>query len=299
MKRKYRGFTLVELLVVIGIIAVLIGILLPALQKARDQANTVACQSNERQFYALMMEYATDYHQYVLPARVTVTGAQYYWWSPYYVGLELGQGNYSNDAHRALAEQTIVKILTCPSADHSLDPTPFSTANASGTGYWGDYTYNQNFGCYDYTAATPTTASNYTPFEKLNEVPGNVVVMTDMDKAWAEANGTSETNQSIFLETNYLLGNHSTWPAQPPNMWVPHNKGTQANMLFIDGHISLVSPNDFIMPGSGGRISTNTVPWTYTPSASGIQTKNWIVGYYKAGNSPPWVTPWNKFAPGL
>jgi prepilin-type processing-associated H-X9-DG protein len=204
-----------------------------------------------------------------------------------------------SDQQRALAEQTIVKILTCPSADHSLDPTPFSATNTSGTGYWGDYTYNQNLGCYDYSSSTPTTESNYTPFEKFNEVPGNVVVMTDIDKTWAEANGTSETNLSIFLEPNYLLGNHSTWPASPPNMWVPHNKGTQANMLFIDGHISLVSPNDFIMPGSGGHINTSTVPWTYTPSPSGIQTKNWIVGYYKAGNNPPWVVPWNKFAPGL
>src|SRR5258706_11077018 len=80
MRGRIKAFTLVELLVVIGIIALLIGILVPTISKARESGRTAACLANLRQLTAAAYSYSVDHNNYIIPVGNSQKGGSSYWW---------------------------------------------------------------------------------------------------------------------------------------------------------------------------------------------------------------------------
>jgi len=150
-ERKHAAFTLVELLVVIGIIAVLIAILLPALNAARVAANNIACVSNLRQIAQATFNYVNDNKgRYPIESNNQYTGGAYSLvsstgadaratWSNFWVGKYLGskQLRISGDPASGYRDSPVFR---CPSDARG----PVDNTQAAG---WGNASYMMLMGC--------------------------------------------------------------------------------------------------------------------------------------------------------
>ncbi len=149
-----RGFTLVELLVVVGIIAVLIALLMPALMKARDRSVRIACASNLHQIAIACMSYAVDWRGCFPPTsaigefgddchliwgyNVTISKSDYAQLAPLLKGYQArGHGTYLPNASALMCPGTEV------AAPQYYDLAGFRSnfENPSGTWYSG-YVFN-------------------------------------------------------------------------------------------------------------------------------------------------------------
>jgi hypothetical protein len=133
----------VELLVVIGIIAVLISLLLPVVSKARAQANRTACQSNVRQLYVGILNYCNDNHDWyptcAQPADETAYIEYPDDWLYWQADRNLDDSPLAKYLH--VRGEALKSLLRCP-VDTFDDRKPFSTLPVARRISQGPYLYS-------------------------------------------------------------------------------------------------------------------------------------------------------------
>jgi len=238
-----RGFTLVELLVVIGIIAVLISILLPSLSKARQSAQQIACMSNLKQLGLAFAQYTNEYNRYPTfrwpqALNTYVNGALL---SDHSADFPSAVPDDGSDT--VLEKVRPLNLIHCPSAPDSYNGHPFTLTYAI-TGQFYHMTsfipYPQPSANFWWTWLTiayeDTTGYNYCQIPQVNprrvSRPSEFAVLTEYlhnapnqqawSTTWWRMFGCVNSESAFFL----------------------HNGGKSTNILFADSHVDSLLLNN-------------------------------------------------------
>ncbi len=204
-RREIRGdFTLIELLVVIAIIAILAGMLLPALNNARERGRSTACINKEKQIGLQCAMYSNDYKEWILPNNFGNAGDRV-WFTKLMAYM-----NPSNISFRTTA-------FVCPT---DKDPqTPLWNAT-----YRMSYIYSYSLGN-GYGQPSYPTNWNY-QYKKLGAMkfPSKTGRVTDAG-TWSKTLNTGAMMIWYMSDFN-------------PYQGVDFRHSSRANVLLLDGHVS-------------------------------------------------------------
>jgi prepilin-type N-terminal cleavage/methylation domain-containing protein/prepilin-type processing-associated H-X9-DG protein len=229
---RRSAFTLVELLVVIGIIAVLISLLLPALRSARRSAQRAVCLSNMRQLGAALVAYVGDNEGHF--PRPAVGGAEepedWVYWTP---GHDPAQGRIA----RYIGGRDGFKALICP-ADDIASHQPFEV----GTRYPYSYTINEFI--------SRTQALNHLTTLRLSQIvnASQVILLIDESGATIDDGCWAAQNYLDGEYLNLLSNRHDTTAEDSHDYQVTDPSSGRGNVAYADGHAEYVSRAESLNP---------------------------------------------------